>query len=252
MRMIAIRALLAAGLVLATTSVAAADDDAEEARALFNQAMQARTADDMARAEELLERSLELEPSAPTAFNLAEVQMRLGHACAAADLYGALLGDDFGKLDPARTREVGRRQRAALRRTARLSVRLDGAPSASLTVDARDALEVSRGTPAIVCVDAGAHRVTAAAEGFATEEERFSVDAGDEHEVALTLRSIAAADVLSSDEVDEVDDGISPWWWVLAGVLVVGAAVGITVAVTAGGTDEVVDPVWGNKAALHF
>jgi hypothetical protein len=250
--MLAIRALLAAGLFLVPASVAAADDDVEEARALFNQAMEARTADDMARAEELLERSLELSPSAPTAFNLAEVQMRLGHACAAAELYGALLADDFGKLDPARTREVRRRQRAALRRTARLTVELEGASSAAVSVDARDALEVDGGTPAIVCIDAGAHRVTATAEGYATEVERFSVDAGQEHEVALTFRSIAADVSSPGDDVDEDDGGISPWWWVLAGALVVGAAVGITVALTSGGTDEVVDPVWGNKAALHF
>ncbi len=239
-------------LLLGHASVVAADDEQEEARALFDQAMEARTADDMARAEELLERSLELAPSAPTAFNLAEVQMRLGRACAAADLYAALLSDDFGKLDPARTRDVRRRRGSALRRTARLTIRLSGAASAALTVDAAEATELRRTNPTVLCADVGAHRVSASADGFATAEERVTVDAGEDAEVELALTAIAAA-VTTHDEVDDTDGGISPIWWVVAGVLVVGAAVAITAAlVLTSGPDQVVDPVWGNKMALHF
>ncbi len=233
-----IRALgLLFALALSASPAQAQDDSA---RGLFEQAMEARRQDELQLAEELLTRSLELDPRSATMFNLAEVRGRLGKHCSAVQLCRALREGRYGELAPEQLAEVASRERQSLAQTATVSVRVEGARAARLRVDANAPRSVGGGDAQTMCLDAGDHVLVASAAGRMTVERALTVEGGTTPEVALTLLPLAEG----GSVVEE------PAFWLALGAVLL-AGVGITLGVVFGTEeDRVVDPVFGNKATL--
>lgn len=221
-------------------------DDSADAQRLLEEAIDARSRDDLSEARRLLARSLELAPAAPIAFNLADVLSRMGRACEAAELYSSLLEGTFGELGNRRT-QVEERRAESVAQSAEIRFVLEGAPSARLFVDSNEPHPFRRGAPVALCVDPGEHNVLVSEDGFHRYEERLSAVAGESLRVRVTLSPMITP--LPSEGPQRRR---RPWLWAVVGVVVVG---GIAAAVAVSLTRDspaFSDPVWGNKEALRF
>lgn len=106
------RVLAALVFVVAGVVPAAAQDTPEparartEARELFVRADALLTSGRFAEARDLLRRSFDAFPAAPTAFNLAVAARGVGRSVEAVSWLDRLVGGELGALDAARLAEV--------------------------------------------------------------------------------------------------------------------------------------------------
>jgi hypothetical protein len=241
---------LAFSLVFSAVSLSAAQDD--EAREEFRAGIAAVRADDWEVARGHFERAYELSPRASVLANLAAAQRQTGQLVEAKASYEEWL------RDPPRG-PLRRQVRAELNElqplVPTLNVQVRGSqPGDSLIVDGRTAtinedVDVNPGWREIE-VERGDRTVASL---------RVNIDEGDHEEVQLTVRSVPdAAETASAgtdleenprirfddgngETVDEEDeDGSLTWLWITLGVVVVGAAAGITAAVVVGQEDPFV------------
>ncbi|MEM6955111.1 MAG: hypothetical protein AAF411_08205 [Myxococcota bacterium] len=231
--------LFTAGLFMMSFAPRAAAQD-DSARGLFERAMEAREGDELQLAEELLSRSLELDPRSATVFNLAEVRGRLGKHCSSVQLYQVLLSGRYGELPTDRARAVEALRERSRARTANVTFRVTGAESSRLRIDTGAPRAVRNDEPYRECLDEGAHVYSAQSEGYTTVERRFMVTGGTEPALRVHLAPVQVQQRALRRRA----------LWITAGVvLAVGAATTLGVLLRRN-NDEVVDPVFGNKATL--
>ncbi|MEM9194627.1 MAG: hypothetical protein AAGF12_35945 [Myxococcota bacterium] len=213
----------------------------ESARSLFERAIEARQADELILAEELLSQSLELDPRSPTVFNLAEVRSRLGRYCDAVSLYRALGEGRYGELGEAQLREVRSRASLGEAHTALTAIVVSGSPTARLRIDTSAPRTVRADERTTVCLDEGEHVISASGAGLLVQEREVEIVAGSTPRVHFVLEPIPEADSSLLAE---------PWLWITVG-LVVAAGATVAVGLVLGSSDDTVeDPVFGNKATL--
>ena len=161
--------------------------DAEEARHLFERALEELRRGDFASARDRFRASLRLHAHAATAYNLALALESTGELREAERLLARLEDGAFGALDEARgaeVRDVRARVRANL---AAVRLSLDGPIRADLRVDGvRDgALEAGR--ERAVRLDPGRHVLRAEALGYDAAEQEVELGRGEERRLALSL-----------------------------------------------------------------
>ena len=250
--------LLQSGVVTAQAERSCAEEttaEACEALELFNQAGAARAERRLGDARDLLKRSLDLDPAAPTAFNLAGVLADTGDYVAAIELYDALQAGDFGEIPPDRLTRVRERSLEAAQRVATILVRVRIDVPVRASLDGEVVHDATEARTFDLRVNPGEHHVRVAAVDGSRELQR-TLGLGPGGTASLVLEAPAAPPVPQAIPVraSDAERGFfeSPWFWVVAGVLVAGGiATALALTLTAD-ADGVVDPVLGNVGTLRF
>jgi hypothetical protein len=189
-------------------------------------------------------RSLEVFPTAAAAFNLAVATSEAGEAAAADAICAALVRGEHGPLDVDLDQRVRSLRSMLAPRLATLLIHARGSRAIRLTVDGRSVGTPAAGEPALVRVDPGAHVVRASAPSRIPAERSLSAAAGSRHSVSLDLLPVAPPGDRERDETSGFF--ASAWVWIVAAVVVAGAAV--TLAVVLGADDS--EPFFGTIEAL--
>ena len=177
-------------------------------------------------AREAFARAYELYPQPVILANLAGAEVRTNRIVAGVEHYRQLLKQPTG-MSAEEIELVSRAMKAAEARLAYLRItvantkpgdriELDGTPLASAALDID------------YPVDPGKHVVTAARSGAETARAEVVLKEGEWKPVKLSLRSLATSPLSPPPppDADEKPKGItsSPWFWIVSGVVVVGAA----------------------------
>jgi hypothetical protein len=229
--------LIALGLgalfLIGSPSLAAADD-VEDARRLFEQALDALQAGRAAEGRDLLRRSLAAHPTLAARVNLGIALRRTGEAPEAVEIFESILEGDLSAED----RELVEAQLAQAREeVATLRVSVEGPPGADVEVDGRPVGSASD-EPLVVPVGAGTHVVVARAEGWRDARETLGVEPGGSRDVtvALVRSTESGGDGAQPLAVDEASDsGVPLWVWIVGGVILAGVAAAITAAIVVSG-----------------
>ena len=232
----------------------------DEARQEFRAGISAVRADDWETARAHFERAYELSPRASVLANLAAAQRQTGQLVEAKASYEEWLRDPpSGRLQ----RQVRAELEELVPLVPTLNVQVRGAqPGDRLFIDGQEATINES-----LDVNPGWREIEVEREGRTVASLRVNIDEGDHEEVQLTARSVPSATETASraqrededeetpgirfdDErtgvgnAEEEDEGGSlTWLWVTLGVVVVGAAAGVTAAVLLSGPE---DPFIGN------
>lgn len=160
----------------------------ESARERFAAGMEALDAGRFRDAATAFERSFELEPRLPTAFNWALALRGLGEAIAAEQLYQRLLDGELGPLRP-RDRASVEALRDEVRATiGELRLSLEG-PASLSALEARldgEVIATSLGSVSLR-VDPGEHVIVVVALDHESVERRFTTEGGAVTPIALRL-----------------------------------------------------------------
>lgn len=241
-------ALLFVGSAAATAQDA--DDRTEQARALFHEATELARQEQWAEAVSRYRQVLELRASPNVVYNLAFALVEMDRFVEGAELAEAVASD--GSAHPE-LRELARAVLEVARRgIGHLRVRLDGdTEGVTVTLDG-DPVDAATLADAFAA-DPGRRVVAAIQDGEERASESVEVVSGETAEVTLVVAApivapppeavvpIAEPDPIAAPPPEPVDDGstslASRWWfWAIVGVVVVGGAVGLGVAL--GSDDE--------------
>lgn len=195
-------AVVAAALVLALSPAASAQSEADvaTARELAKEAFQAYDGGDHARAEGLFERASKLYPAPTLLLGLARTRVKLGKLVEARENYLRIVrsqlpsdaSEAFREAQEAARREV----REVEPRVAWVTVTLEGAEPADLTISVGEHTLPAEALGARRPVDPGRHVVRAVGNGFEPFEATFEVGEGGSEDVVVRPRRRAAPEPL--------------------------------------------------------
>ena len=224
-----------------------------EARAAFEQGVEAFRTGRPVEARIHFERSFELLPTGVAAWNLAQAHRATGDPVAALALIERMLAGELGPLPDAQ-REAAELAATELRGvTAVLRIR---APDDALEVaiDGEPVGLVPAGGQLELRVVGGVHSVVGTS-GERAVTDRVSAEAGSTADVTLRLPPpVARSPVASTPPREEPpEEGASPWLAVgiTAGALLVAGAVVLTILALGASDPPEADPVWGNTEVLR-
>jgi len=224
------------------------------ARALFHQGVVCADARDWSCAADRFGRARALHASPAILSNEAVALDHLGRVVEASEAYRAILRDSTAS---AELRATAQRGVAALApRIGRLTLTVEGSLDGVvlwLDDEALDASVVGVAVP----VDPGSHTVSARRAGDVVATQRVeAVAAGDAHATLIlpppppvhdvsieanphaTSEPSGTADALAISPPSHRELYEEPWLWTVVGIVVVGAAVGITVGVVTANADQ--------------
>ena len=188
---------------------------------------------------EAFTRAYELAPRPITLLNLAGAQVETGHLVEGAESYRRFIREAEGRA----TEQVPAAEEALASvepRIARVRLEISNLARRDL-VELDDAPLSEAVLGAELPVNPGEHVVRVERADEEIGRESFRVEEG-ERRIPPVLLQLPLAPLEPEDEDAAVDSGgsslfASPWFWVIVGVVVVGAAIGIGVAVASGGQD---------------
>lgn len=228
-----VRAMLLVALVGA--SPASAQDDArDEAREAFQRGSEAAQEERWADSEREFRHAYDLSHSTSALFNRAVALRALGRHVEARDAFDTLLSDE-GALDPAVREQVTHLRGESAARVARIV--LDGldAPGGRqrILLDGEGAADAGP-RPLELEVNEGHHTILVEQSGFDSFRWSGDLSAGGRVTVQVSLLAHAAPTnsvvVVERVREPEVPAGPSvleePWFWILVGLVVLGAAAG--------------------------
>lgn len=244
------RLALVAALLFPVPARAQGEDDGEEARVLFDRAVEELRRGHFPSARDLLMRSLELFPTAGTAFNLALALHGTGESVAAVALLERLSSGEYGALadeERAQVTDLLARARADL---ARLSVSVRGPPTARVRVDGAEAGQALPSEPLELTLDAGRHVVDARATDYRAADEVVELARGESRSITLALEPVPASP--AGPQGDEATLWESPLTWIILGVVIAGGAAAVYFATRDRTADPVDDPVFPIGEVLRW
>lgn len=223
--------MIALVLVLgsALSSASAQDEPTPEVRAelLNEEARLALERREFAEARDLLERSLEIHPTARAAFNLARVFREQGSPTRALEYVDALNEGRYGPLPPEREEQLRTIESDARGDLAHLTIAIAGAPSVELRVDGEPSGSVT--APRTLVLDPGVHRVLASTADGRTFERSVDLARGERTRITLGTEPVVETPVETPD--DTTNDGgtvfESPWFWLVLGAVAIGGGVAL-------------------------
>ncbi len=237
----------AASVVLAAlllASSARAENAAQvEARKHFFQGVAFADQQRLPEALAEFERCYALYPSYGTLYNIAQVHAALGHAVAAVETFEKYLADGKDAIFPEQRARAEAELAAQRQRIGELTVRVSPA-DAQLLID--DNVIARDGAATSVRLVAGPHRVSAVLAGHRTEQRPVEVVAQRETNLQLTLEPLApatappapqpppavAAPAAARDWASHDRSTQQLAGFVVGGVGLVGAGVGLAIALT--------------------
>jgi hypothetical protein len=208
-------------------------NDVAMARDFFDRGVAHAQAREWDEAREAFSRSYALAPRPSTLINLAGAERRSGRLVAALESYRLFLRE--APAGEAALREEAEAAVGELApRIARVEIEVRNLLSTDVVkLDDMELRAASLG--AAVPVDPGVHRLEVVRDGVVLRERSFELAEGASDRVAIELpppiEDAPALDSRPAGPVDPIpeDDGTvfeSPWFWIVAGVIVAGAAVG--------------------------
>jgi hypothetical protein len=200
---------------------------------------------EFAAARDLLTRSLEIHRTARAAFNLARVLREQGLPTEALVYIEALREGRYGALPPERREQLGAIERDARGDLAHLTIAIRGAPSMELRIDGEPSETLRASAPATLVLDPGTHRVAATDPEGRSFEREVRLPRGARMRIELGEAPVAPAVPERGGSILE-----SPWLWIGAGALAVGAAIAIYFLATAE-ADPLEDPFLGRAETLR-
>jgi hypothetical protein len=215
-------------------------------------------------ARDLLRESLDADPRASTAFNLALVLESTGELVAARALYDQLLASEFGALPEDRRARASERRTALSGEIATLRISVTGAPRADVEVDGQPRGEARASGGALrVEVDPGAHVIRGVCEDGNRATLEVAVGRGEVRSVGLSfeLPDVRVPDAAAGGTPEAPTDrgtddgGVSPWLWVGIGAaaVIAGAVVTIVLLAQPSASEPVLpEGFLGSAAALRF
>lgn len=250
-------------LALATAVLFAAEaraqDEEAEARRLFEDGVAFAKEESWSEALARFEASRALVERPSTLFNIGTTLMRLQRPTAAVGAF-----ERFLALSDRRDRNAAARKLLEEAQAAVVEIELRIEPeSASLTVDG--AVIPPNGPVRKLVLDPGPRVLEVRADGYGGVKETITLEPGARLERNIALQPIAppppppplaaapppaplAPPVEAKTTPDEESSVFeSPWFWVITGVVVVGAAVGVGVGV---GTRRTEDPYGGTAGGV--
>jgi hypothetical protein len=209
-------------------------NDVAMARDFFERGVAFAQAREWDEAREAFSRSYALAPRASTLINLAGAERQSGRLVAALESYRQFLREA-----PAGESALRDEAQAAVNelgpRLARVEIEVRNLLSTDVVkLDGHELRAASLG--AAIPIDPGAHRIEVVREGVVLRERAFELAEGASDRVSIEVPPpLEDAPALDSrpagpeDPIEEDDGGTvfeSPWFWIVAGVVVAGAAVG--------------------------
>ncbi|MEM9190222.1 MAG: hypothetical protein AAGF12_13640 [Myxococcota bacterium] len=240
--------LAAIGLVVALIpSVALAQNEDTQARALFEDGVAALRAEQFDRAADLLGRCFELVQRPAIAFNLGLALRGAGDSLAAMEVVEPLMQGRFGAIDPAQQQEVEMLSRALREHLGRIAVRLPAVSHAALFVDETHRGDLVDGAELTLWVEPGVHRIRAAADDGQTVRQEITVEGAERAQVVLQLPTILREEVEDPGE----EEGPSPWLFIGIGGAVVAAAATVLAIVLLTSPSPTEDSIYGRIETLR-
>jgi hypothetical protein len=244
------RALTGCALVLALVlpgaeASAQRERDVDRARAHFESGLEAIEADNWEQARAEFQASYDLAPRPTTLMNLAAALVQVGRWVDASDAYRRFLG--MSRDGPAAEHRAAAEEALArlMERMPKIRVRIvDAQLGDRVTLDGRPLLAVAMTRDVIV--DPGEHELVLERADEEPIRMRFRAEEGVVREVVLARgQTPIAPEIAAVPEEDGEEIYESPWFWVIGGVLLAGAGVGVALGIvfTDAGT---VQPFVGN------
>jgi hypothetical protein len=225
--------VLVLGSALPTAS--AQDEPTPEVRAdlLNEEARLALERREFAEARDLLERSLEIHPTARAAFNLARVFREQGSPTRALEYVDALNEGRYGPLPPEREAQLRTIEADARGDLAHLTVAIAGARSMELRVDGEPSGAVT--DPRTLVLDPGMHRVLGSTPDGRTFEESVDLARGERTRITLGSAPVVVTPVGTPDDTSDGGGTVfeSPWFWLVLGTVVIGGGVALVLLLDA-------------------
>jgi hypothetical protein len=243
------RQLAVAAIALAFTELARAESDKERARDLFQEGVSLAKDERWTEALSRFEESRALFERPSTVFNIGTTLMRLERHKAAIAAFEQFLTLTDSPEQRSAAEELMRQSKESL-----ASVQLTIEPhGATLVIDGETL--PANGPTRHLQLDPGERIMEVSATGFDSLREALDLEPGAKLVRTIALSPVAPPSVappppptapqmtpVAETKVEEESILASPWFWVVAGAVVVGAAVGIGVGV---GTRRVADPSGG-------
>ena len=190
---------------------------------LFFEAREALAAQQSARAERLLRRALSLRPDhGPTVYLLILTLRDTGHAVEALELIEAILAGRYGDVPEQFHAEAEQHRDELARTVAHLRLTLEGAQRATVRLDGSRRASLALGEALKLRIDPGIHVLEVSAEGYARVERSVRAQPGEAIRMPIVLRPVAAETLVRDEPRPFIRR--PAFWWVVAAVLVAGAA----------------------------
>lgn len=176
------------------------EERSAEAQRLFHEGLRLLSESRYESAGAVLERALQLEARASTAFNLATALHAQGRSWEAHLLLLRVTRREFGAL-PEGYAETARELRRALHGDlGRIELTYSGEGPATVSIDGEAAGELVAGSALTRVVPPGTHEIAAAAEGFVPVRQRIDVAAGEVRSLSLELVRLGAVGEVGSED----------------------------------------------------
>lgn len=236
-------------LLLVPVGASAQDEPAPEVRAelLNEEARIALERREFAEARDLLQRSLEIHPTARAAFNLARVLREQGLPTRALEYVDALLQGRYGELPPEREAQPRTIESDARGDLAHLTIAIAGARSMDLRVDGEPSGSVTE--PRTLVLDPGVHRVLGSAPDGRSFEQSIDLARGERTRIVLGREPAPRPAVTPEPEDDGGTVLESPWFWIALGAVAIGGGVALVLLLDSG-ADPLENPRFGRVETL--
>ena len=243
----AVLAFVVFSAAASVASVAAAQESSvslsakENAKLLFDEAVEQLDAGRGAVGRDLLRRSLALYPTVATRYNLGVALRQTGETSEAIATFEGLL--EAGGLNEVLAEKTQQQLKAARAELATLRIAVTGTARAEIEVDGRSMGEATPASPLVVQVDAGERAVVGRADGVS--RQRVQVARGETKDV--TLHVIPSAERKRAEKRRRRRRAA---WITVAAAVTAGAVTALVVTQT-GGTKDFVPTNTVNIATLQ-
>ncbi len=216
-------------MVMASGTASAQSDTQREARDAFSDGLAHGDANRWPQAVAAFRQSLALFERQSTRLNLGTALIRAGHPVEAATVLGRVVEAERASTRPDTEMIENAERELATARAAIAHVALDISPSdARVELDGR---EVARNQRRDIQVDPGVVRFRVAMEGHTEAMDAITLVPGERVARRIALVSLLPDDANRMRLTDERGSSVfeAPWFWIVTGIVVVGAGVAIGV-----------------------
>jgi hypothetical protein len=229
--------LMALALSGHAVRAAESEEDVATARRLAEEGQTALSAKDYGTAADRFRRAEELHNAPTLLVGLARAYVGLGKFVRARESYNKVLHQPLPKDPPPAFTQALKDAKAEIgaveSKIAWVTIVVTGADKPVVKVDGDEVPVAALGAKR--AVDPGDHTVSATAEGFSTDEKRFSSESGASADVALTLTALPSSKPVSAPAASSGDSGAGDTQRLVGFIGIGVGAAGLVVGAITGG-----------------